>query len=433
MFERVSPQSGQLQLAVWNKASKGVGPFLHSIDLLGKCRPELRAACLTAPETTNVFEDSGNTSELLRRGVASLIVPLGSATSLYDGTFLRVFNPSVLEALEARRCRIFIDFSNEGMLDADVKQLTRLIGDAGIRYRHGVVLICQNRCLDSQHLAFRHFTYDYFPVMAVMALQKHMISQASVAIHPDDDIGGRTGLLCMNATPRTNRIISLLALIHAGAINLDNFNPHGFPCLPWVSFPGLHYPKGSTSVDSVLYFLRTHDLEYLEPFFHRLIEIGSLKVDHFLESGDSLWDRVDLEPYRRTILSCVTETTTCPGLERLTEKTLKPLLLGHPCIVFGPRHSMRLAEDLGFNIFRDVIDHDYDDLAEEGDRITAAAKAAADFIHSVRTRRFTARHLARQSIANREWGKSDFLRHYWQRFVSPILADISRHPNGSQY
>jgi hypothetical protein len=45
-----------------------------------------------------------------------------------------------------------------------------------------------------------------------------------------------------------------------------------------------------------------------------------------------------------------------------TEKIYKSLMLGHPFILFGGKHSLQKLRDLGFKTFGSVIDESYDDV-----------------------------------------------------------------------
>ncbi len=46
---------------------------------------------------------------------------------------------------------------------------------------------------------------------------------------------------------------------------------------------------------------------------------------------------------------------------RITEKALKPLLNGHPFIVFGNPGSLALIKALGFATFPELVDESYDE------------------------------------------------------------------------
>jgi len=66
--------------------------------------------------------------------------------------------------------------------------------------------------------------------------------------------------------------------------------------------------------------------------------------------------------YNTTNFSLVAETLPQPGKERLfvTEKTLKPIELSHPFIVYGNQGTLPYLHGLGFETFDHIIDESYD-------------------------------------------------------------------------
>jgi len=63
------------------------------------------------------------------------------------------------------------------------------------------------------------------------------------------------------------------------------------------------------------------------------------------------------------------EDTTC----FISEKTFKPIAVGHPFIIYGNKHSLRYLRDLGYQTFSPYINEAYDDL-NGWDRLIAIVK-----------------------------------------------------------
>lgn len=169
-------------------------------------------------------------------------------------------------------------------------------------------------------------------------------------------------LLCLNATPRLPRVLTVAALLHYGLL------PKAL-----VSFPGMRYVKAGASLTEVIEFLANNpSLEYLHPSVESVASMPALKVDDFQEQGNALVERLDPSVYARTFFSLVTESDFAnPGIERVTEKTAKAFCMGHPTLIVGNARSIRFMEDYGFQVWGDVFDRRADALANPVARFSA--------------------------------------------------------------
>jgi hypothetical protein len=68
---------------------------------------------------------------------------------------------------------------------------------------------------------------------------------------------------------------------------------------------------------------------------------------------------------------------TAPNELFVTEKTFKPLLVGHPFIAVGGRYQLKHLHKLGFKTFNGLIDESYDDLEYPGERQLAVVNEVA--------------------------------------------------------
>jgi hypothetical protein len=79
----------------------------------------------------------------------------------------------------------------------------------------------------------------------------------------------------------------------------------------------------------------------------------------------------NLEIYENSQLTVVTEShfNQTGGLF-ITEKTFRPLLVGHPFMILGQRGTLKKLRDWGFQTDFDGIDQSYDDVADDCERFS---------------------------------------------------------------
>ena len=49
----------------------------------------------------------------------------------------------------------------------------------------------------------------------------------------------------------------------------------------------------------------------------------------------------------------------------ISEKTWKPIMVGHPFIMVGNKNNLKFLKDLGYKTFDKWIDESYDDIEDE--------------------------------------------------------------------
>lgn len=76
--------------------------------------------------------------------------------------------------------------------------------------------------------------------------------------------------------------------------------------------------------------------------------------------------------YNSTCASIVTETM---AISSVTEKTIHAFLSLHPVIMVGHPGTVRYLRNQGFDMFDDIIDHDYDDVEDYRERIDHMMKS----------------------------------------------------------
>jgi hypothetical protein len=74
------------------------------------------------------------------------------------------------------------------------------------------------------------------------------------------------------------------------------------------------------------------------------------------------------EDYEKTFISMVTETLVDEGTLFISEKIWKPIMVGHPFIVFGNLGTLKFLKSMGYKTFSRWIDEEYDNEPDSGKR-----------------------------------------------------------------
>ena len=86
--------------------------------------------------------------------------------------------------------------------------------------------------------------------------------------------------------------------------------------------------------------------------------------------------------YTRACLNIITETTSRNDTPQLTEKSFKPILAGQFFVMIGSRGLVQYMRDIGFDVFDDIVNHSYDNIEDDRERIAAVMKEL-DSLHEV--------------------------------------------------
>lgn len=76
----------------------------------------------------------------------------------------------------------------------------------------------------------------------------------------------------------------------------------------------------------------------------------------------------EAEWYNRTNFTVIVETYQDQAGVFLTEKTFKPIMYGHPFILYGQPRSLEYLKTLGFKTFNDIFDESYDTITDTNKR-----------------------------------------------------------------
>jgi hypothetical protein len=89
-----------------------------------------------------------------------------------------------------------------------------------------------------------------------------------------------------------------------------------------------------------------------------------MMIDTMTDLRYNLAVNITVEDYERTFISVVTETLIDEGTLFFSEKIWKPIMLGHPFIVYGNQYSLKYLKGIGFKTFDKWIDESYDNEAD---------------------------------------------------------------------
>ena len=83
---------------------------------------------------------------------------------------------------------------------------------------------------------------------------------------------------------------------------------------------------------------------------------------------------VTLQDYERTFISIISETLMDRNTLFISEKTWKPIMVGHPFMILGNKNSLVFLKSLGYKTFDKWIDESYDLIDNEKERREAIIK-----------------------------------------------------------
>ena len=115
--------------------------------------------------------------------------------------------------------------------------------------------------------------------------------------------------------------------------------------------------KGLFSLNKINYEIeeKMDGLEFLEnrcPFI----------IDEKYELDYNLAVNIEKSDYEKTFISVVTESLVDDGTLFFSEKIWKPIMVGHPFILYGNKGSLSYLKSIGYQTFDKWIDESYDDV-----------------------------------------------------------------------
>lgn len=146
---------------------KNAGFFVHALNAYYGGVPG--ESGINALQTANI--DKFSDDDIANYAHFSLIIPVLDEWRAYSEVeFPAILRPSIISAINDKRCTLLFDYSNEAGTSKIVKSLSELLKKIGIDNPSECWLICQNRFLGqggSEYIRVIHF--DFFILAGVVA------------------------------------------------------------------------------------------------------------------------------------------------------------------------------------------------------------------------------------------------------------------------
>jgi hypothetical protein len=284
--------------------------------------------------------------------------------------------PEVLERLRSGAARLVLDSSGEGPVFSPklAEAAHALMRDLGVPAANAVYLT-QNRAFRAAYrdwcggetAPFEVINYDYY-----WSRFFHLHLNDGAATYADRlaAFEARAAererrFVCLNFSPRTSKVLLLLAMVR------DGLWDHGF-----FSFPGFDKQAHDRAVSKKGML---HDLliqpgleaegAALAPWLDALGDKGPamLGVDLKPRHIKALSNDMALEEYNRSWFTVITETEAA-NTRRVTEKPLKPMANFSPVILWGNAGALALLRGFDFKTFGGLVDEAYDDEPDHARR-----------------------------------------------------------------
>ncbi|SDM44091.1 hypothetical protein SAMN05216360_102102 [Methylobacterium phyllostachyos] len=342
---------------------------------------------------------------------------------------LDLLQPGDVENLRAGRAALLLDLANEGpgLHAPTFEALHRNLHTLGIP-RDRVILVSQNKILrlDYERLygaGLRFWTFEFFPLQVALWLDaeagprlfpQHALDRAGYA--PFTQATRPARFLCQNAALRWHRVL-LYRWFQLSGLDRDGV----------ISFHGIGADNPKAGGIDVF-----HAPPEIEAAFAPLLaDVGdwiprrARRIDP--DQGTDMVMTLDTQAYGECDFTVISETDFFePGVERITEKSLKAAATGLPFVVVGaPRAVARLSE-LGFHTFDGLIDHPYDLITDPIVRLPQVFSAIERAWSACKGDRTGWQNRAReQAEANVAHARGGLLRQLDRMMVAPLIARLA--------
>ena len=340
-----------------------------------------------------------------------------------NGGVFSPLNPFMIDDLREGRARLLLDLSNEGpafnlRIFSDLNAQLESIGVP----QHSVTFISQNRLLQSDfttafpHHQMRFWSLDYFPSV-VMAEFNGDMRHAGIGDYLPLRRAPDKLYNCLNAAPRWHRILMFRWLQRQGLLDEGLVSFHGI---------GSENRKSSEvniqAPPSAATLLFPDLLENLASS----LPVAPIRFDDSNVLGNGLASNVLVDAYARSSLSIITESDFFDTrTQRITEKTVKALVMGHPFIIVGPARSLEVVRSFGFRTFSAAIDHSYDLEDDDGRRFAACLRAIENCLGLIRADEQRWNDLCREDAEfNFQHGKGGFAATYKADVMNSTIQEM---------
>lgn len=134
-----------------------------------------------------------------------------------------------------------------------------------------------------------------------------------------------------------------------------------------------------------------NEINFLDESAFNLLGINQKEFLSIMESNyprfiDGDWSNINaanqynIDIYKKTLISVITETKFDEDVIFFTEKVFKPLALGHPLILLASAGTLAALRDLGFRIDWCGIDPSYNDIIDHRQRLKKTHDILVDWV-----------------------------------------------------
>ena len=179
--------------------------------------------------------------------------------------------------------------------------------------------------------------------------------------------------LCHNRSPKQHRY-ALLCLLKKHNI-LDEID--------WSLLMGWYHRKEKRHINPNIYFSDVLTQNEIDNHINEINFFNSIEIkksryeedktwfDDTTETAEIFWNRVyEQKSYENSYVNIVTESAYLPNEIHITEKSLKPFyFFQFPLFLSTYNHVKYLKERFKFDVFDDIINHDYDNEKDNKKRL----------------------------------------------------------------
>jgi hypothetical protein len=126
------------------------------------------------------------------------------------------------------------------------------------------------------------------------------------------------------------------------------------------------FNKGLISLNN--FFIHQNDIKEDVEHYNYLMDNTPFVIDSKYGLDYNLAINITKKDYEKTFISLITETLVDNGTLFFSEKIWKPIMVGHPFILYGCQGSLKYLKSLGYKTFDRWIDESYDDEPERNNR-----------------------------------------------------------------
>ena len=277
---------------------------------------------------------------------------------------------AVWSAVRTGRTRLVLDGSSEGRLHRLVLDSFRVLAERTGTPIDEMVYLIQDRLAGRRggrtgsrlDVPLRVVHYDYYLHKTLHPLLRRgqAAFEKGLARYRKAPRHGRRAFVSLNLTPKSHRVLLLARLLREGLWDSGFISFGGFdPALGDDVSPG----ELAAQIDwGGLESAREEAAPWLAELHRKGAILFGMPEDAAPDEIARRSLRInDLEEYRRSWFSVVTETEMSRNRLRVTEKILKPVLNFHPFVVLGNAGALRLVQSYGLQTFPELFDESYDD------------------------------------------------------------------------